>query len=608
MMIFKIIKNTLPSLFIVWSLFITGFFLSDKPEEFETVYFLQHLKVFFGYTLLGFVIGGLSAGILAKKKKKYAYFFENEVKKYSIYFIKCFFIAVLIFFVLISRELINNPLLYKETLLNESFWFSSLFVFVKDKFSPMYFTVFFGVIIIMSIHNMSLNLSIYQGAKRITGYFAAILLSAVFIFNFGYLNAEEGSEQKNIILIAVQNLKHHHFSRRHLKDKEAILTLKQNAYIFENFYSVINDPKPALVSALTSLHPEKEGYSGGYASYGLGQKTVFSRLEKKGYNIGYFTNSELAVRHLGPKKNSFVKFPAKSLQVRSRVLLFHILSPVLFANKFIMPAFKEALILDEYRDNSYFSGVTDEIIENRSSPFILFKAIPDHSDLFPYPYYRLTGSESKTEINLKILDDEIGKITAALKKNRRMDNTVICVFGLPERTAGLKAADYKVPVMLSYPGFEIERKVKNHYSLLDIVPTVLDAADVKYNKEDMAGVSFFAPEFVMQNIILTDISVLRTREDLYFFNKEKIPSKNLNLEKEIYPLISRSLIRGDYKLDITPTSEGPVYKMYDLSKDAAETDDISGANPVTLRRMRNIYEEKMNKDFNFRIINGHALK
>ncbi|MBN2857455.1 MAG: hypothetical protein JXN63_03550, partial [Candidatus Delongbacteria bacterium] len=218
-MIYSILKNTFPALFIVWTLFLTGFALSDSPPEgFSGIFYLEHIKILIAYTALGLVIGGLSAGILARKKKKYAYFFENEVKKYSIYFIKCFSISALIIFVLVSRELINNPLLFKDDLLNGSFWFHGVFNFIKDKFSPMYFTVFFGLIISMSIHNLSFNLSIYQGAKRIAGYSVALIFSVLLLFNYGYLNADFQSEEKNIVFIAVEGLRNSDVRGREIRD------------------------------------------------------------------------------------------------------------------------------------------------------------------------------------------------------------------------------------------------------------------------------------------------------------------------------------------------------------------------------------------------------
>jgi arylsulfatase A-like enzyme len=588
-------------------IFLTGFVLSDSPPEgFSGIFYLQQLKILSAYTVFGLVTGGLGAGILARKKKKYAYFFENEVKKYSIYFIKCFSISALIIFVLVSRELINNPLLFEGNLLNRSFWFHGIFSFIKDKFSPMYFTVFFGLIIAMSIHNLSFNLSIYQGAKRIAGYSAALIFSVLLIFNFGYLNANSQSEEKNIVFMAVEGLKNRDLRGREVRDMEFLKTLLKNSYVFGNFYSPVKEPRTALLTSLTSLHPEKGGYLKGNASFGLEKGSVLNILKEEGYNTGFFSDADFTFNRFEEGHESKVSFAGTKEKVRSEAVLSHFIMPVIFNNRAVMPFFSESRYLEGYRDDSFVKNRVSELIGDRTKPFFFVRVISDLSEMYPYPYYRLAEEGERAGINY--LNDEIGLLFRELEKNGRRNNTIICLYGLPERGAGLKASDYRVPFVLSYPEYDIERSVKNEYSLSDIVPTVLDAAGIKYREDHFGGVSFFAPEFVRKNIFLTDITPLLEREDIYFSNADGFYSKNIYAEREIYPMMQRSLIRGDYKLDITPTSEGPVYKMYDLSKDAAETDDISGANPVTLRRMRNIYEEKMNKDFNFRIINGHALK
>ncbi len=606
---FRILKNTFPALFIVWSVFLTGTFLSDAPPEgFKAVHYLHQMKLFIFYTLFGLITGGLSAGILARKKKKYAYFFENEVKKYSIYFIKCFSISALIIFVLISRELINNPLLFRKTLLNHSFWFSGIFMFVSEKFSPMYFTAFFSIIIVMSIHNLSFNLSIYQGAKRIAGYSAAVIFSILLVFNYGYLNAGDKNEQRNIIFIAVEGLKNRYIRERNIRDKSALSEIKKSSYMFENFYTPAKDPKVSLMASLTSVHPDKGGYYGGYASYGIKDKTVLRFLSKKGYNTGIFTIPELAFRDFEKGHKYSVAFPEKGISTRSASLLDHLIAPVIFNNKVLINFFPEAKYLKEYRDTSYRTAAVNELIEDRTKPFFFIKVIPDYSGMMPFPYNRLAESKNETEAFLTYLNDEIEVILRSLKNSGRFDDTVICIYGLPERGSGLRAVDYKVPFILSRPSYGMERRVRNEYSLLDIIPTALDAAGVKYREDEFDGVSFLAPEFVRQNIFLTDITLLLAREDLYFYDRNGFPSKDLWVEREVYPLMPRSLIRGDYKLNITPSAQGPVYEIFDISKDPAETDDISGTHPITLRRMRTIFEETMNKDFNFRIVNGHVMR
>ena len=608
-MIYNVLKNTFSALVIVWALFLTGFIISDAPGEgFRAVFYFQQLKILISYTVFGLVIGGLSAGILARRKRKYAFYFENNIKKYSIYFLKGFSISFLAIFAVVSRELINNPLLFERTLLSGSFWFSGIFVFMRDKFSPMYFTVFFIIILSMSIHNLVTNLSLYHGGRRIAGYSVALVFSLLLVFNFGYLSANTRPETKNIIFIAVEGLKNYHLSRSNLRENKAIASLKQNSYLFENFYTPVKDPRTALLVSLSAVHPEKDGFLRGYASHGLKDKTILSFLKKKGYNTGIYTDSGFAYKDFEKGHKHYVGFPDNKDKIRSEALLSHLIMPSIFSNKLTIPLFPESKFLTEYRDGSLIKNSISEIIKDKSAPFAFLLVIPDYSDLLPYPFYHLAESRSVSEANLSFINDEIDTILRMLKKRDRADDTVICLYGLPETGSGLRAVDYKIPFVLSYTGYEMERKVRNDYSIQDIFPTSLDAAGVEYSANEVDGVSFFAPEFVRQQILLTDVTPVRSRADIYFSNINGLLSKKMTAEREMYPLISRSLISGDYKLNIIPSPKGPAYEMFDISKDPEEIDDISGSNPATLRRMRSIFEDKMNREFNFKIINGYVLK
>jgi len=106
-MIYRILKNTFPSLFIVWTIYFLELIFYEAEVLISSVYYFEQTKIFISYTLLGLIIGGLSAGLFAKKRKKYSYTFENDIKKYSKYFIKNFSISFLALLALTLRELIN---------------------------------------------------------------------------------------------------------------------------------------------------------------------------------------------------------------------------------------------------------------------------------------------------------------------------------------------------------------------------------------------------------------------------------------------------------------------------------------------------------------------
>jgi hypothetical protein len=607
-MIYRTFRNTFPALSVVWIIFLIECLLFDAGEIYDgAVLYKQRLKIFAAYTVFGLIVGGLSAGIIAKKKKKYAFFFENDLKKYSKYYFKNVVLSFLSLFALTAREIINHPLMFENSLLDPDFFLYPVFNFIKDKFSPLYFTVFFAVIIAMCVHNLFYNLSVYQGAKRIIGYALALAFSVFLVFNFGYLNASERPEKKNIILIGVENLKDHHLSDRRIKNYPELSKLKKRSYEFANCFSPVSNPRASLLSVLTSIHPEKGNFLSGFKSWGLENKTVFARLEEQGYKTSVFSDRRFVFSRFDDKTEYLVKYPTNAEQLKSRLAGSHFFLPIIYNNKYTIRLFPEVLIDPNYRDKSYLKHKISGLISERSSPFMFLYTITDFGKYLPFPYYRMAQSAGE-ESFMTYLDDEIGHILKLLEKNSKSHDTVICIFGIPAFREGLSSKNFRIPLLICSAEFDSDRQVKNDYSALDIVPTVLDAAGANVSGADFQGVSFFDPEFVKQDIILTDVSALSIRNDMFSKNDEGYVSKNISMEREIYPRLQRALVRGDYKLNAIPGPEGLTYQLFDINKDPDEQNDLVNINPHLAKRMISIYEEKMNKEFNFKIVNGFVLK
>ncbi len=606
-MIYRILKNTFPSLFIVWTIYFLEL-MFYKTEVFTgSAYYFEQTKIFISYTLLGLIIGGLSAGIFAKKRKKYSYTFENDIKKYSKYFLKNFGISFLALLALTLRELINNPLLFKDTLLNNSFWLSGLFAFIRDKFSPLYFTVFFAIIIIMSIHNLVKNLSMYHGTNRTLAYFAAVVLSVLFIFNYGFLNASVSSEIKNIVFIGVENMERSYLSAANIKDRFALKELKSHSYDFENCFTPVLDPQSVILSVLTSLSPEKWEFSDGLLSLNSRDKTVFKLLNGIGINAVDYSDISFRLERTAEEGGEGHLFPTAENILRSKVLLSHFLTPVIFNNSLREGAFPEARLISGYRDRTYLKRQISQTAGGRNESFLLYYTIPDYRDHLPYPYYRLADKKPE-EAYLNYLNDEINMIYHEFENSRIKDKAVICLFGIPKGGEGLRTDMYKIPLYVSSRQFEIERKVKNRYTTLDVLPTVLDAAGYDLKKFTFEGKSFFDPEFIRQEILLTDISPVRKKNDIRFVNKDGYTSRNSELINEMHPIFSRALIVSEMKLNAFPDSSGVRYELFDIGKDPEEKNDLGFTNPSAAKSMKSALEARMRKGYNYRVVNGHFLK
>ena len=85
------------------------------------------------------------------------------------------------------------------------------------------------------------------------------------------------------------------------------------------------------------------------------------------------------------------------------------------------------------------------------------------------------------------IDDSIGKLVTSLEKSGQLENTVICFFSDHGCTFQTRLGEYKrsphdsslrVPFIVAGPGFDRATTVSELVTLLDLTPTLLDAADI----------------------------------------------------------------------------------------------------------------------------------
>lgn len=585
-----ILKNILPSLFIVWLLFLIELVASDTDYgDLGKIYWLQQLKIFVTYSILGSLVGGISAGIITSKKKRYLNYVENNFNRQIFNILKNLTYSTLIIFILVSREIINQPAFFQPTLLNPNFFLSPVFRFLVNNFSPLYFTIFLFMILGMCAHNVFTKLSLHDGLKRIIGYMVSICGIMFVMFNYGWANADEnGSVQKNILFIGVKGLKSEQLSRSFLKDYKGFNEIISTSYNFENCFTLSNDPNATILSFLSSHHPEKYGFLNGRTTYDLEGNTILSFLNKNsGYNTSFISDKEFAFTDHKSLNNLVLHKPNEGNIVRSATFKEHSLLPVACNNKIFLNLFSEIFFLDGYQDRTFLQNILYSKIKNKDKPFALVYILSDNNKNLPYPYYKMIEKETFEKAYITHVDDELQSIISRLKENKRYENTYIVLFGIPEGKKGLENLNYKIPLYLSNYEFQSEKVVRNNYTINDIIPSVLDLIHIPKNFQ-FEGTSLFETEFKRQNIILTD-----WQRSNYILNS---------------PLIPRALIRGDYKLNIIPTNSSVLYELFDIKLDPFEKKELSLSKTRILNRMIQIYEDKLENEFGCRIINGYAFK
>lgn len=126
----------------------------------------------------------------------------------------------------------------------------------------------------------------------------------------------------------------------------------------------------------------------------------------------------------------------------------------------------------------------------------------------------------------------------------------------------------RVPLVISGPGMEAVGIQDAPVHVADLMPTLLDAAGVDYNADALYGKSIF-PLLVGE----TD----KTREANESFGVEV--SGNAALYRGNWKLVRTALPRGDF-----------TWRLFDLSVDPGETNDLSAENPELFAEMRAEYE------------------
>jgi len=247
----------------------------------------------------------------------------------------------------------------------------------------------------------------------------------------------------------------------------------------------------------------------------------------------------------------------------------------------------------EYLTDTFTKKAIDFIKINKSNSFFLhlshmaphgpFQAQKKYYDQFSHienhnkrVYYAM----------IKNLDDSIGEIKATLKEEGLLENTLIIFTSDNGGATYTRAADNSpytggkmsnfeggttVPMMMEWAG-KIDKKVtyNNMVSLLDIVPTILDAINSPSAKNKFDGVS-----------LLT-----------YLKSLEKKPHQNL-FWKTGYV---KSIISGDFKLHINEKEN--LITLNKLDEDPSEENNLISIYPEKaseLQKKWNKWNESLKK-------------
>lgn len=245
---------------------------------------------------------------------------------------------------------------------------------------------------------------------------------------------------------------------------------------------------------------------------------------------------------------------------------------------------KNGIIINDeenYLTDKFAEMAVKFIEKNKEKPFLCYMPFNAPHGPFQMPK-KLYGKYShiKDEKRRKVmamiesLDNNIGRVLQALKKNKLMDNTLIVFLSdngghsySPNKPLRGKKATFwegglRVPFCMQWNGhIKQGKRYKNPIISLDILPTFIAAAGGKIN-----------PDWELDGVNLLPYV---TRENL------ERPHDTLCW---VWSGGRRKAIReGDIK--IMTNNGGEKYFMYDLSKDISEKNDISEKFPKKFKAM-----------------------
>jgi arylsulfatase A-like enzyme len=254
----------------------------------------------------------------------------------------------------------------------------------------------------------------------------------------------------------------------------------------------------------------------------------------------------------------------------------------------------------------------------------------------PWEIIRRQG-EPKTEFDLeqiidlydgcvKNFDDEVGRILAYLDSSGLADDTIVVIFsdhgfeffehgtwGQGNSAVGDFSA--RVPLIVAGPRIPAARTISDAVRTVDVAPTLLGLAGMKVPKY-MDGISLRPlidgdasesqrPAFYETGVWLTDLPGSPVTHLRYPSLPDllEVPDKQLGmicLKHEYVHIVieakDRMVRMGDWKLSYEPLADGPLYKLFNIRKDAACTQDVLAHNAEVAARLRVMLEGWMAAD------------
>lgn len=222
-----------------------------------------------------------------------------------------------------------------------------------------------------------------------------------------------------------------------------------------------------------------------------------------------------------------------------------------------------------------------EAVENGSQFYLWAHYVDPHAEYVPHEEFDFGKDErARYDGEVAFVDQQVGRVLDAIAQSPAADRTIVIVtsdhgeafgeHGLIRHGFEVWEELVRVPLLVYVPGAE-PRRVKARRSILDVVPTILDAFGVSPPRVQDAAAD--DPNFVRGESLLADVLAPPGTEPAERLVLVDMPEAPNNKERLAF-------YDGPYKLIV---SQGRVLGVYDLDADPGERKNLKDDKELTGR-------------------------
>ncbi len=626
--ILKLVGELFPSVALMLIIFLYESYGFHRSYFQTDASFLFKLFMLTCYLLFGIVLGGISATLLYKKPPKYYPVSYWKKIPYPVYFLINLTISYLILILLLTREIINHPALFEESYLSDDFLFSFIFRFIIKNFSPFYFTALLISLFVFFLYRAFKNYSFsYFNLKFCSLIFSSIGI-ILLLFNYGFLNAM-GTSKNNVLILGVKGLKAKYLNKKYYDKLPGILKLKQNAYIYHNYFALSDDLNPQFYSLIYGKHAADLGVYDDFEEkikQVVAENSLLKSLQDNGYQTNIYGDIGFASIYsvLAQENKNFGVEKVDQEKINKAYQLLNHPAAIIFANnKLFSYLFSELYYIPAYRDEEYNSAKIYSLFSKNHREFAIC-LIDNNLNHLPYPYYNKINNLNEDEVFAQYLDDEIQIVMRDLEKKGILKKTIIVLVGILDEAPNISAKNYKMPLIIYSQQIEKSKNIYNNFATKDILPTIFKMLEIKLPKNKECR-TIFDNSFQYNNLFLNEsyqkvIERLAKKDSTFtqridsLISFEETDSTYFGYRKTIYnkhlrPFFSlaakKSFIRGDYKLDLIPGDSLVSFELYDIKKDPYEKINLIEKKASIAKKMKKMLYQKYLQDFHYQKFNDY---